>query len=39
MNDDIREYVRLWVEKANSDLKNAEIILAAQIELDSGFTS
>lgn len=29
MNDKTREYTRLWVDKANSDLQNAEIILAA----------
>ncbi len=30
MNDKTREYVQMWLDKANSDLKNAEIILAAQ---------
>ena len=29
MKDKTREYARLWVDKANSDLQNAEIILAA----------
>lgn len=29
MNDRRREYVRVWLCKAGSDLKNAEIILAA----------
>ena len=32
MNDKIREYVQMWLDKANSDLKNADIILAAQTE-------
>ena len=29
MKDKTREYARLWVDKADSDLQNAEIILAA----------
>jgi len=32
MNDKTREYVRMWLDKANNDLKNAEIILASQAE-------
>ena len=32
MSDKVREYVQLWLDKANSDLKNAEIILTAQVE-------
>ncbi len=32
MNATSSELVRLWLEKANNDLKNAEIILAAQTE-------
>ncbi len=30
MSDKTREYVQMWLDKANSDLQNAEIILAAQ---------
>lgn len=33
MNGKTKTHVQLWMEKANSDLKNAEIILAAQTEL------
>ncbi len=32
MNDKTKTYVQMWLDKADSDLKNAEIILAAQIE-------
>ena len=32
MSDKTKAYVQLWLDKANSDLKNAEIILAAQTE-------
>ncbi|VAW43376.1 hypothetical protein MNBD_CHLOROFLEXI01-2779 [hydrothermal vent metagenome] len=32
MSDKTREYVRMWLGKGNSDLHNAEIILAAQTE-------
>lgn len=32
MNDKTREYTQMWLDKANSDLKNAEIILAATTE-------
>ena len=32
MNDKTREYVQMWLDKANNDLKNAELILAAQTE-------
>ena len=32
MNDKTKEYAQLWRDKANSDLKNAEIILAAPTE-------
>lgn len=32
MNDKTRAYVQMWLDKANSDLKNADIILAAQTE-------
>lgn len=33
MSDKLKEYVQLWLDKANNDLKNAEIILTAQVEL------
>ncbi len=32
MNEQIRQYVQAWLSKANSDLKNAQIILAAKTE-------
>ncbi len=32
MNDKTKTYVQLWLDKANSDLKNAEIILAAETD-------
>ena len=32
MSGKTKMYVQLWLDKANSDLKNAEIILAAQTE-------
>ncbi len=32
MNEQTRQYVRAWLSKANSDLKNAQIILAAKTE-------
>jgi HEPN domain-containing protein len=32
MSDKSQEYVQMWLDKAHSDLKNAEIILAAQTE-------
>ena len=32
MNAKIRAYAQMWLDKANSDLKNADIILAAQTE-------
>jgi HEPN domain-containing protein len=32
MSDKTREHTRMWLEKANNDFKNAEIILAAQTE-------
>lgn len=32
MSDPIRQYVQAWISKANNDLKNAEIILAAETE-------
>ena len=33
MNAKTKTYVQLWLNKANNDLKNAEIILAAETEL------
>lgn len=33
MSDPIKLYVQAWISKANNDLKNAEIILAAETEL------
>lgn len=32
MNDKTREYARMWLAKAENDLKNVEIILASQAE-------
>jgi HEPN domain-containing protein len=32
MSDELKDYVRLWLDKASNDLKNAEIILMAQVE-------
>ena len=32
MNGRVNEYIRAWVEKANNDLKNAELVLAARDE-------
>jgi HEPN domain-containing protein len=32
MSDKTKEHVQLWLDKAGNDLKNAEIILAAQTE-------
>ncbi len=32
MSDKTNEYVQMWLDKANNDLKNAEIILAAKTE-------
>lgn len=39
MSDKTREYIQMWLDKANSDLKTADIILAAQTAsppLDTG---
>lgn len=30
MNDRVNEYIRAWLEKADNDLKNAELVLAAR---------
>jgi HEPN domain-containing protein len=32
MNDRVKEYIRAWIRKANNDLKNAELVLAARDE-------
>lgn len=32
MNDKTREYARMWLDKAENDLRNVEIILASQAE-------
>ena len=32
MNDSVNEYIRAWIGKADNDLKNAELVLAAQDE-------
>ena len=32
MSDKTSEYVRMWLDKANNDLTNAEIILASETE-------
>ena len=29
MNDSVNEYIRAWIGKADNDLKNAELVLAA----------
>jgi HEPN domain-containing protein len=30
MNDKVDEYIRAWIRKADNDLKNAELVLAAR---------
>jgi len=30
MNDIVDEYIRAWIRKADNDLKNAELVLAAR---------
>jgi len=32
MNDRVNEYIRAWIGKADNDLKNAELVLAARDE-------
>jgi HEPN domain-containing protein len=32
MNDRVNEYIRAWIVKADNDLKNAELVLAARDE-------